>query len=113
MYELHTLGSDVQATQHAFQDGPVRLGRSDEIDLTIKGDPQISRHHASLTYSDGAWHLADESSSNGSYVNDTKLKPGTPVKLSDRDRIALGTSGKTCFAFRCKPEVQRRTLDRT
>ena len=68
-------------------------GISPEIDLSAPPeDPAISRCHARLLRVDDEYLLVDEGSANGTSVNDTTdlITPGTPVPLSDGDRIHLG-----------------------
>jgi pSer/pThr/pTyr-binding forkhead associated (FHA) protein len=52
-------------------DGPLLIGRESQ-DLPIE-DNTVSRRHAELLPDDGNWVLHDLGSSNGSYVNGTKV----------------------------------------
>src|SRR5690349_15535093 len=48
----------------------VSIGRGDEADITLGGDPQVSRAHAILERVGEEWTLLDDGlSRNGTYVN--------------------------------------------
>ncbi|PRQ18953.1 putative transcription factor interactor and regulator FHA-SMAD family [Rosa chinensis] len=70
----------------------VRIGRVVRgNNLAIK-DSGISTNHL-IIHSDsesGKWMIRDLDSSNGTVVNDTKLKPDTPLELNDGDEIKIG-----------------------
>ena len=65
----------------------VRLGRDPANDLALLGDAKISRAHAELRDREGQWILVDLGSSNGTKVNDRRIKRHP---LRDGDRIQLG-----------------------
>jgi hypothetical protein len=57
------------------------------------GDPAVSHRHAVLRRQpDGSWAILDESSSNGTYLNDDPkpIEHGAPTMLHDGDQIHLG-----------------------
>lgn len=67
------------------------IGRSRQADIVVK-DQQASRRHCALQATpDGAWTIADQESSNGTYVNRHRTKTRT---LNDGDLIQVG---KTSF----------------
>ncbi|MDZ4767038.1 MAG: FHA domain-containing protein [Chloroflexota bacterium] len=99
-YELRAVG-----VSYAFQFEPPAvegyvIGRSDEsnafkpdIDLALadartKG---ISRRHAAIVRYQGAMHLLDLESVNGTYVNDNRLKPNIPHPLQAGDEVRFGS----------------------
>jgi hypothetical protein len=50
----------------------------------------VSRRHATITVSDtGHATIRDEYSTNGTYVNDDRVLPGTDVRITDGDRVRL------------------------
>ena len=50
----------------------------------------VSRRHATITVSDtGHATIRDEYSTNGTYVNDDRVLPGTEVRIGDGDRVRL------------------------
>ena len=51
----------------------------------------VSRRHATITVSDtGQATIRDEYSTNGTFVNDDRVLPGTDVRITDGDRVRLG-----------------------
>ncbi|TDC62814.1 FHA domain-containing protein [Actinomadura sp. GC306] len=79
----------------------VRIGRRStsrailpEIDLSAPPeDPAVSHLHAVLlAQPDGAWHLVDPGSTNGTTVNGgtEPIEVNTPVPLTDGDRVHVG-----------------------
>ena len=50
----------------------------------------VSRRHATITVSDtGHAMIRDEYSTNGTFVNDDRVLPGTDVRIGDGDRVRL------------------------
>ena len=69
------------------------IGRSEKMDICIKGDATISReNHARLAYDvkHNAFHLIPAESTNSIYVNDEPVY--VPTKLNAYDIIELGES---------------------
>lgn len=74
---------------------PVSIGRQSPVaaiasavaDLDI-----VSRHHAEIVVRDGQTWLRDVGSANGTYVNDQRLDPHTPVAVRPGDAVRLGSS---------------------
>jgi hypothetical protein len=50
----------------------------------------VSRHHAAIHVSNDTFMIEDLDSSNGTWVNDNRVQPGTPVELGSGDVIRLG-----------------------
>jgi pSer/pThr/pTyr-binding forkhead associated (FHA) protein len=65
---------------------PVTIGRADSSTLVLTDD-FVSSHHARLLMRDGQWYVEDMGSTNGTYLDRTKvveptpLPPGTPVRI--------------------------------
>src|SRR5207237_8472102 len=66
------------------------------------GDNTVSRRHAELVPSSGAWILKDLGSSNGTYVNGSRVTNTYALKLGDQIRV-----GKTILVFVAHPGVKR------
>jgi len=65
------------------------IGREGDCSIPLP-DPRVSRRHAMLYRTqDGSYYLADEGSSNGSYVNAARI--GLPTRLNDGDQISIGS----------------------
>jgi len=75
-------------TEHELKDS-ASIGRDAKNDLVMES-AAVSRHHAALTFSDGRWYLEDRGSFNGTFLNGTRVVPGTPLPLRHADRIGIG-----------------------
>jgi hypothetical protein len=51
---------------------PVTIGREPTNDIELK-DHRVSRHHAVIWAEDGAWHVRDLSSGNGTFIGHTRV----------------------------------------
>lgn len=109
-------GSPAMSGSHAVLDGQVRLlvrtegdtgivhllrrtttiGRTPDNDLCLDAD-FISRHHAAVLVSAGGAVIEDLNSTNGVFVNGTKI---TRRQLSEGDLVTIG---KTGFRYILKP----------
>ena len=67
----------------------VTLGRETHNDVILES-AAVSRDHAALTFRDGRWYIEDRGSSNGTFLNGTRVQPGTPLPLRHADRIGIG-----------------------
>lgn len=69
-----------------------RVGRNSEItEFCITGNYSIGRIHALLYRRDGKVYIEDNKSKNGTYVNDTRIKPEMqPYLLKQGDKVRLG-----------------------
>lgn len=69
------------------------IGRSSEhAKLVIQGDKEgspISRLHCTILEKNGTFEIRDESSANGTHVNDVRLSAGKTQTLKDNDIIEL------------------------
>ncbi len=78
--------------------GPrVRIGRSRDNDVMLaeREGARSSAHHAEARYEDGAWWLVDLHSTNGTFVNGTRidrqrLRRGDRLTLGDEDLVICG-----------------------
>ena len=68
----------------------VAIGRNGTNDLVLHSSA-VSREHAAVALHDGRWYLEDRGSFNGTYLNGTRLVPGTPLPLRHADRISIGS----------------------
>jgi FHA domain-containing protein len=67
----------------------VTIGRDAKNDLTF-ASTTVSRDHAAVTFQDGRWYVEDRGSFNGTFLNGTRVQPGTPLPLRHADRIGIG-----------------------
>src|SRR5581483_561768 len=76
-----------RAGQRNLPPGPAYLvGRDPDADIVIP-DACVSWQHAVLRHDNGRWVLADNGSSNGTFVNEQRI---TSATLSDEDTIGFG-----------------------
>jgi predicted component of type VI protein secretion system len=73
-------GKPIEVTRN-----PSMVGREPTCDIVVS-DGSVSRRHAQLEERDGAWHVVDQGSANGTYVNslrvaETALKSGQELRL--------------------------------
>jgi hypothetical protein len=65
------------------------LGRSGDALLFFEDFQTVSRRHAKVDFRDGAWHIEDLQSTNGTWINGNRLEPGQPRLLRAGDVVAL------------------------
>ena len=75
-------------TEHELKEA-VTIGRDPGNDITLPS-AAVSREHAVVTLRDGRWFVEDRGSFNGTFLNGTRLQPGTPLPLRHSDRIGIG-----------------------
>ena len=64
----------------------VSIGRDSSNDIVIPIDA-ISSFHATIEYKSGYYYLEDHRSTNGTFLNDERIKENTPVRLKSGDKI--------------------------
>lgn len=100
MLTLLVLQGPDKGRRFELPDAPVLIGReSRQLPIT---DNTVSRRHAELLPDDGNWILKDMGSSNGSYINGTRVNNRFPLKLGDQIRV-----GRTLMVFGAQPGVTR------
>lgn len=66
------------------------LGRERKsVDFCLEGNGNIGRVHARIVVRDGNVYIIDNNSTNGTYVNNTKLRGGQEQILNDNDIVRL------------------------
>ena len=70
----------------AIENKVVKIGRDDSNDIVIPKD-SISSLHATIDYRNGYYYLEDHRSTNGTRLNDMKVKENTPMRLKSGDKI--------------------------
>jgi hypothetical protein len=69
----------------------ITLGRSSSCQLVF-ADDTVSRRHAALVVRDGAWHVVDLGSSNGTFVNGRRV---VEAEVRAGDELYLGAARLT------------------
>jgi HD-GYP domain-containing protein (c-di-GMP phosphodiesterase class II) len=68
--------------------GTSRVGRMDHLEVCLD-DPSVSRCHAEVELSSTGWKLRDLGSTNGTFLNGTRMGPGQwPLRV--RDQLQFG-----------------------
>jgi NADPH-dependent 2,4-dienoyl-CoA reductase/sulfur reductase-like enzyme/pSer/pThr/pTyr-binding forkhead associated (FHA) protein len=86
------------------------VGRQSGIYLLIDHGT-VSRRHAEISYANGQYVLRDLGSSNGTFINDKRLEPGSVHILKQGDRILFGKVAYT-FQFPSLTRQVKTTLHR-
>jgi hypothetical protein len=73
--------------------GGVKIGRRDDVQVKFDAarDPLVSGHHAQVSVDGDAAFVEDLGSSNGTFVNGTRINART--RVGNHDRITLGQNG--------------------
>jgi len=87
-------GGSLSGTTVRLGDQPVTLGRAQDSTIVLDDD-YVSSRHARFYPRDGQWLVEDLGSTNGTYLDRTKVTAPTPVKIGVPVRI-----GKTVVELR-------------
>jgi FHA domain len=95
---LLVLRGQKRSVEYPIYEGQNFIGRADEkpvdIDLEDQEPPDriwSSRQHAVITYEGGRMTIEDLNSSNGTFVNRSKIHPGQKCPLKANDVVQIGT----------------------
>ncbi len=77
-----------------------RIGRDLRFDIRPH-DPEISRHHAMITFTGAGFVVKDTGSTNGTFVNEKKVEAGTEVEIRHDDILRVG---RTSMRFEFQPQ---------
>ncbi len=81
------------------------IGRDKSVDITPRGDAQISRRHAVIVFLDGNYILKDLESTNGTFMNGAFIKQAY-LRHGDKFR-----TGQTTFQFILQENFRNPTLE--
>jgi serine/threonine-protein kinase len=79
---------ELVGTIHLLDKPVLTLGRRDDMNVVL-AEPTVSGHHATLTWSTGAWQLEDVGSTSGTYV-DYPYTPRKQLTLRHSAEVQLG-----------------------
>lgn len=89
--KLFILSDQMRGASFSLSAEKYTVGRAEDCDICI-ADPTVSGHHCTLVkLDDDAFAIEDLESTNGSKVNDTRLEPGSSIKLKNGDIIQIGS----------------------
>jgi len=69
-----------------LNDVSVSIGRDSSNNIVVPIDA-ISSFHATIEFKNGYYYLEDHRSTNGTFLNDGRIKENTPVRLKSGDKI--------------------------
>src|SRR3982751_2973646 len=89
MIELTHLSGSLEGKSSTSDRGPLRIGRAPDCEIRFDSerDRSVSNHHAEIVFTDGAYHLIDTGSTNGTIVNGRKV---VKHRLAYGDRLRFG-----------------------
>jgi NADPH-dependent 2,4-dienoyl-CoA reductase/sulfur reductase-like enzyme/pSer/pThr/pTyr-binding forkhead associated (FHA) protein len=96
--QTNELGATQLAETVLSQTKVMTIGRQVGVYMLIDHGT-VSRRHAEISYANGQYVLRDLGSSNGTFVNDKRLEPGSVHVLNSGDRILFG---KVPFRFQAR-----------
>lgn len=82
-----TLSVQGESILHPFQQLEITIGRDVGCDLHLT-DSTVSGRHARISFRQGQWWLEDLNSTNGTFLNQTRLTE--PVVITSGDEIRCG-----------------------
>jgi len=91
-YKLAIFQGDIPQRELILDKPYYTLGRGQTCDIIID-EACVSRKHCQIVVKNERYHLLDDDSRNGTYVNGERVG-NIPVLLQDGDEISLGATGK-------------------
>lgn len=86
------------------------VGRSVECKLQVD-NPYVARKHATFVHEENGWHIIDNNSTNGTWLNGEKLQGGTRYRLRRDDEIVLANVEKLVFCSSHEMEAPQEMAD--
>jgi two-component system cell cycle response regulator len=73
--------------RYVLDKGPIRIGRGADNAIVLEGD-SVSRRHCHFDRRSGNWHIIDDGSTNGTFLNEEQVKGS--AQLTNGDRVKVG-----------------------
>ena len=73
--------------RYVLDKGPIRIGRGADNAIVLEGD-SVSRRHCHFDRRQGNWHIVDDGSTNGTFLNEEQVKGSS--QLNNGDRVKVG-----------------------
>ncbi len=70
----------------------IQIGREASCDISLATDANVSRKHATISSAGGTYNITDNGSSNGTFVNGTRLVPNEATQLTPGDEVHIGNT---------------------
>jgi hypothetical protein len=90
--EPHALAGSAFHLRPTGEKTHVVIGRSASCDITVP-DTSVSEHHCRIEVTEQGVVATDLGSTNGTSINQRRIKPETPEVLADEDILAVGRYG--------------------
>lgn len=81
---------------YSFTEPRTTIGRTPSNDVVLHFDRYVSARHGIMHCDMGTFFMQDLGSTNGTYVDGERIKPGEKVRLEDGSKIRIG---RTIFTF--------------
>ncbi len=93
--EIRILSGSLAGRVKHFEQSVIVVGRHGGADLRfdVEKDLDVSSRHAEIRLTNGRYFVHDNKSTNGTFVNGTKLAAGAAVELKHADKITFGEGG--------------------
>lgn len=92
--QLVYLTSESKVVTLAVPPGGVSIGRSSKCTI-VTTDPQASQRHAALKLMGDIWHIEDQSSTNGTMVNGSRIFAPTRLHHWRPPKLRTASSGRS------------------
>ena len=81
MIQLTHLSGSLEGRSSTSERAPLRIGRGADCDVRFDSvrDRSVSNHHAEIVFTDGAYHLIDTGSTNGTRGNGRQFVNNRPA----------------------------------
>jgi len=86
-----TGSKEAAPSEHAVQKDQTIIGRQPGNDIVLPdNEKRVSSKHSRIDRAGGALQITDLGSTNGTFVNDRKIEPNSPVDIKNGDKISIG-----------------------
>lgn len=93
---LFNMVFNIQKVSREVPPDGVYFGSGTENDLVVP-DSSVSKTHAHLIQTSDGWSLVDHGSTNGTYINGSKVEAGVPQPLKGGDILTIGRLSFTFY----------------
>jgi hypothetical protein len=90
--------------EYPLDKAEIVIGRAPTSDILLSKDKLTSRRHAIIRYEDNQYHLYDEHSANGTFINSNQIEDSVPYPLHDGDRVGIGEHELVFYAYKSSEE---------
>lgn len=89
--KIQVMEKDAKAQTYTIKITGMTIGRGSDNDIVLK-DRQASRNHTKIEFRDGAYHVIDLDSTNGTYLENTRLLPGISEVWTPDKPLRIGSA---------------------